>query len=228
MKKAVVTLVSVVLAGIFLLLAVDRFQRSNRTISVRGLCEREVEADLAIYPLSFNVMGNDPVALNAEIERNNTVVVDFLKANGFTDSEINIAPPKVTDRDAEGYYQNDRGQRYSIRSTVSVYSKKVDKVRELSTKQGELLRMGVAIGGGDYTTPTVFEFTALNTIKPEMIEEANINARAAAQQFANDSKSRLGKIKDAQQGLFTIEDRDPYTPNVKRIRVVTYVTYYLK
>ncbi len=228
MKKTILTLCSVALAGMFLLLAVNRFQSFDRTVSVRGLCEREVDADLAIYPLSFNVMGDDPVALNNEITRNNKIVVDFLKANGFDDAEINIAPPKVTDRDAEGYYPAGNHYRYSIRSTVSLYSSKIDKVRELTTKQGELLQQGVAIGGGDYTTPTVFEFTALNAVKPDMIQEANNNARAAAEQFANDSGSRLGKIKEATQGLFTIEDRDSYTPNVKRVRVVTYVTYYLR
>ena len=94
--------------------------------------------------------------------------------------------------------------------------------------QQELLKKGVAIGGNSYENQTEYQYTNLNSLKPEMIEEANKNARAAAEQFAKDSHSRLGKIKDAQHGLFSIEDRDSYTPSVKKVRVVTYVTYYLR
>ncbi len=226
MKKALFSIIAVVLAGCFLLLAVGRFKSYDRCVSVRGLCEREVAADLAIYPLSFSVTGDDPAAIYADISNKNQTVVAFLKENGFEDSEITVASPKVTDRYAEGY--SNYNDRYSVRSTVSVYTNKVDKVQAITEKQSELLEKGIAVYSGDWNNPTVYEFTALNDIKPEMIEEANKNARAAAEQFAKDSHSRLGKIKDAQQGLFSIEDRDSYTPSVKKVRVVTYVTYYLR
>ena len=170
--------------------------------------------------------GDDPAAIYADISNKNQTVVAFLKENGFEDSEITVASPKVTDRYAEVY--SNYNERYSVRSTVSVYTNKVDKVQAITEKQSELLEKGIAVYSGDWNNPTVYEFTALNDIKPEMIEEANKNARAAAEQFAKDSHSRLGKIKDAQQGLFSIEDRDSYTPSVKKVRVVTYVTYYLR
>ena len=226
MKRIIPTIIAVALAGCFVLLAVGRFKSYDRCVSVRGLCEREIAADLAIYPLSFSVTGEDPATIYADISQKNQVVIDFLKQNGFEDKEITVASPKVTDRYAEGY--SNYNDRYSVRSTISVYTNKVDKVKDISAKQSELLEKGIAVYSGDWNSPTVYEFTALNDIKPEMIEEANKNARAAAEQFAKDSHSRLCKIKEAQQGLFSIEDRDSYTPNVKKVRVVTYVTYYLR
>ena len=119
MKKALFSIIAVVLAGCFLLLAVGRFKSYDRCVSVRGLCEREVAADLAIYPLSFSVTGDDPAAIYADISNKNQTVVAFLKENGFEDSEITVASPKVTDRYAEGY--SNYNERYSVRSTVSVY-----------------------------------------------------------------------------------------------------------
>ena len=95
-------------------------------------------------------------------------------------------------------------------------------------RMGELLKQGIAISANDYDQQVQYEFTKLNEIKPAMIEEATKNARAAAEKFAEDSGSRLGKIKDAQQGQFSIEDRDQYTPGIKNVRIVTYVSYFLK
>ena len=101
-------------------------------------------------------------------------------------------------------------------------------MRELIKKQTELLRQGIAVVAGDYNYQTRYEYTDLNSIKPEMIAEATANARQAADKFASDSDSKLGKIKTASQGQFSIEDRDQYTPNIKTVRIVTYITYYLE
>ena len=107
-------------------------------------------------------------------------------------------------------------------------TKKVELVRQLLTQVGELLKEGIAISGGDYDSRVQYEFTSLNLIKPEMIEEATRNAREAAEKFAADSGSELGKIQTANQGLFSINDRDQYTPYIKHVRVVTSVNYYLE
>lgn len=116
----------------------------------------------------------------------------------------------------------------AVTTVLTVVTDKVDLVRSLMQRQGDLLKQGVAVTGGDYQYRTQFLYTGLNTIKPGMIEEATANARTAAEKFAHDSKSKLGKIRSATQGQFSIEDRDENTPYIKSVRVVTTVEYYLK
>ena len=103
----------------------------------------------------------------------------------------------------------------------------MDLVLNLMSRQSDLLKKGVVTGGNSWENPVEFKYEGLNDIKPQMIEEATMNAREAAEKFAKDSQSRLGKIKTANQGTFTIENRDSNTPYIKRVRVVTSVTYYL-
>ena len=111
---------------------------------------------------------------------------------------------------------------------ITVYTSDVDAVLNLMSKQSDLLKKGIVAGGSNqWENPVEFKYEGLNDIKPEMIEEATRNAREAAQKFAKDSGSRLGKIRTANQGTFTIENRDSSTPYIKKIRVVTSVTYYL-
>ena len=107
-------------------------------------------------------------------------------------------------------------------------STQVSKVNELMAKQSELMAKGIAIVAGDYNYQTLYEFTELNKIKPDMVADATKNARKAADKFAEDSQSKLGKIKSASQGQFSIEDRDQYTPYIKKVRVVSTIEYYLK
>jgi hypothetical protein len=129
---------------------------------------------------------------------------------------------------AERYNVNPSPFRYNITSVVTVMSDNVDLVRELMSEQGELLKQGIAVSGQDYQYQVQFLFTNLNDIKPSMIEEATKNARAAADKFAKDSESKLGKIQSANQGQFTVTDRDANTPYVKNVRVVSTINYYLK
>ncbi|MDD5733171.1 MAG: SIMPL domain-containing protein, partial [Bacteroidales bacterium] len=142
--------------------------------------------------------------------------------------EIGINAPEIIDMSAERYSTTPAPYRYNVTSVITVSSNKVDLVRKLIADQGELLKQGIAITGGEYRYNTVYSFTALNDIKPQMIEEATRNARAAAMKFAQDSGSKLGKIRNASQGQFTISDRDENTPYIKNVRVVTTVNYYLK
>lgn len=215
--------------GICFMLGLKNFKNADRQVSVRGLCEKEVMADRAIYPIVFQEGGDDLVRVAENIDAKNQVVINFLKENGFTDDEITVAPPKVEDRSINNYSGNQHLLKYAMKSVITVYTKKVDKVLEMQSKQGQLLEKGIAVGAGNsWENPVTYSFEGLNDIKPDMIAEANKNAKEAAQQFANDSDSKLGKISQAQQGLFTIENRDQNTPQKKTVRVVTYVTYRLR
>jgi hypothetical protein len=166
--------------------------------------------------------------LYTNIQSKNRTIVDFLRSNGITDDEISIAPPEIIDMEAERYLNQAIQYRYNATSVITVTSNNVDQIRKLISEQTELLKQGVAITGGDYRYNTLYEFTGLNSIKTAMIEEATKNAREAAEKFALDSGSKLGKIRNASQGQFTITDRDANTPYIKNVRVVTTVNYYLK
>lgn len=196
---------------------------------VKGLSEREVMADKVIWPLAYRLAGNDLRSLYSEIERSNAVILEFLTSNGIPEDEITVSPASVTDIQAERYgYNNEDPYRYKAVSVVTVASGKIDLVRSLMTRQGELLKKGVVIAGDDYQFQTVFSFNGLNDIKPEMVAEATKNARATAQKFAEDSGSRIGKIRSASQGQFSITDRDQNTPHIKVVRVVTTIEYSLR
>lgn len=208
--------------------ALTNFRNSDRCVSVRGLAEREVKADNVIWPLVYKETGNNLNAIYDNIKTKNGIITSFLKKEGIADEEIFISAPEIIDMEAERYQSNTPGYRYNVTSVITVSSGKVDLVRELMTRQVELLRKGVAITGGDYRYNAEFSFNGLNSIKPEMIEEATKNAREAAEKFAMDSDSKLGKIKNASQGLFSIYDRDSNTPYIKKVRVVTSVNYFLE
>lgn len=201
-------------------------KKMERTVEVKGLSEREVPADIAIWPISFNMADNDLVNLYRTIEQQNAKVVAFLKTRGFTDDEITISPPSVVDKLAREYDSSYASRfRYTASSTITVYTNQVDLARESMNKVVDLGREGIAIAGDNYNTQ--FIYSQLNQIKPEMIEEATRNARQAADKFAKDSDSGLGKIRRANQGTFSIENRDSSTAHIKKVRVVSTVEYYL-
>ena len=129
---------------------------------------------------------------------------------------------------AQNYGPQNVPFRYNVTTVVVVTSSNVELVNQLINKQTDLMQQGIAIVAGDYNYQTLYEYTELNSIKPTMIAEATKNAREAANKFADDSKSKLGKIKTASQGQFSIEDRDQYTPYIKKVRVVSTIQYYLK
>jgi len=208
-----------------------QFKEMDRTVTAKGLCEREVKADKVTWPLKFKELGNDPAELYGRIEKDNAVILEFLKTNGLTDEEISLAPPTLVDQQANMSYSSETVRyRYKANCVVTVVSKNVDLVRNLVNKQPELMRQGVTIVGNEYDDDSAvsYEFTGLNNIKPEMIAEATKNARKTAERFAEDSESELGKIRTADQGQFSIESRDKNTPWLKNVRVVTTVVYCLK
>ena len=215
-----------VVMGAMLPAAVGKFKAAERTVSVKGLCEREVPADKVIWPIKYKVVGNDLATVYSEIERKNADIKAFLVAGGLDASEISSAAPSVSDKYAQEYGSNDRTYRYVATSITTVCTKDGEKALKLISGQNALIKKGIA-PETDWDCKTVFSFEGLNALKPEMIQEATRNAREAALKFASDSQSRLGKIKTASQGTFSIEDRDSNTPQIKKVRVVTGVVYYL-
>ena len=226
--EAIIIALGMFFLGLAVRSGVKIFSERDRVVNVKGLAEMEVPADRVIWPLPFKEVGNDLSSLYNDLNVKNQAIISFLKANGVKDEEISISAPVVIDMEAERYSTNVSPYRYNVTSVITVTSGNVELVRRLMSEQGELLKQGIAVTGGDYQYITQFEFTKLNDIKPKMIEEATKNARVAAEKFAKDSNSKLGKIKSANQGQFSITDRDANTPYLKNVRVVSTIEYYLK
>ncbi len=204
------------------------FRQLERTVTVKGLSERELPADRAIWPVQFSCATNDVMELYDSLARDNRTILEFLKAQGFSPDEITVGVPVIVDKLAQEYSGNAGVRfRYTAKQTITICSKKVDLVRKTMKKLLELGRKGIVFSGNSYDTKPEFIFSRLNEIKPAMIEEATRKARQVAEKFARDSDSRLGKIKRARQGQFSINDRDKNTPYIKKIRVVSTVEYYL-
>ena len=221
-------MVGLIVLGFNIPKAVSDYRSFDRIVNVKGLCEREVKADKVIWPVTFKVVADDIQSIYSQIDRNNQTIISFLVSGGLSENEISVAVPVISDKYANEYGNNDRTYRYIASSVITVCTDKIDQVLELMSKQSELLKKGIVTGGNTWENQVQFKYEGLNDIKPEMIEEATKNAREVADKFAKDSGSKLGKIKTASQGTFTIEDRDSNTPEIKKVRVVTSVTYYLK
>ena len=228
--EACIIALSVVVLAFCLKGGIDNFVNKDRIVSVKGLSEVEVAADKVIWPIIFSEMGNDLPALCNRINTTAGKVKDYLVNNGIGDAEISAGAPKAVDLQAERYITQQKPYRYIVTMVITVTSSQVDLVRKLIASQGELLKEGIVLGSSDYNynDRVTYEYTAFNDLKPQMIQEATKNARMAAQQFAEDSGSKLGKIMWASQGQFSITDRDSNTPHIKKIRVVTSVNYSLK
>ncbi len=217
-----------IILGSLLAGGITKFKALNRTVEVKGLSEREVPADIAIWPIKFREADNDLVALYSTMQRNDAVIKEFLKKQGFKESEISAAAPAVVDKQAQDFSESATSKyRYSGSSTITVYTQNVELVRSAMQQLVELGKVGIAITGDTYESKTQFLFTKLNDLKPQMIEEATKNASDVAEKFAQLSRSKLGKIRTASQGQFSIEDRDSNTPYIKKVRVVSTVEYFL-
>ena len=231
-KEAAIIAVGVVLGlstlGVSLKAAMDNFTNKDRRVTVKGLAEKEVDADKVTWPIQTKELGNDLPALYSKINSTNATIKKFLTDNGLKEDEISVNAPTVIDLNAERYSENNRSFRYNITSTITVSSQNVKLVRSLISRQGELLQQGIAIVDGGYENPIKYEFVAFRDMKPEMMTEAIKNAEKTAQQFAENSNSKLDKIISADQGQFSIDNRDENTQYIKKVRVVTTVTYSLK
>ena len=233
-----------IFAGWVLGTQIKDIRLADRYVTVRGLAERSVKADLAVWPLSFKEAGNDLQATYTKSEQDSQAVLQFLAARGIAKSDISIGQPSVTDTKASEYGASQSPNRYIVQQSISVRSKDVDKIAAAVQKTSDLIAKGVVLGSsaqyGQQNTVN-YIFTNLNAIKPEMITEATRSARAAAERFAQDSSSKVGTIRTAEQGLFTISAGDAAGSDtgsdggyqadasiMKKVRVVTTVQYHLQ
>ena len=211
-----------------LILMISNLKSYDRCVTVKGLCEKEVMADKVIWPIIYKQGGNELGTLYNTVQEMNRTIIEFLKEAGVTDDEITVNAPSILDTRTNLYGERNT-YHYIITAGITVCSNQVDRIVKLQTEQAKLYEKGIPVGMGEnWSHPTTYSFTGLNDIKPAMIEEATINARQAAEKFAKDSHSKLGKIMTATQGQFSVSDRDSNTPYIKNVRVVTNVVYYLK
>ena len=224
--ESAILAVGLIVLGLCIRSGFNSFSNKDRSVTVKGLSEMEVPADKVTWALTFQTLGNDLVSLYDATKTSNRTVVNFLKGKGIAEDEISFSAPDVYDARSDRWNSNSNNVqfRYTLTSIITVTTHKTQIVKELLNEQSELLKQGIAISNNN----TTYEYTGLNKVKPQMIEEATKNARAAAEKFAKDSDSKLGKIRHANQGQFSIEDRDINTPGVKKIRVVTTVDYALE
>ena len=222
-REATILAIGIVLLGWYIKCGIDDFSNKDRKVTVKGLAEREVKADKVTWSISTNEMGNDLPTLYENINTKTNKIKAFLKQNGIEDSEVTVNPPTVNDLESNQWSENRKNFRYIINTTLTVSTQKVDLVNKAIFKQAELLKQGVAIEGSN----PHYEYVSFQQMKPEMMEEAIKNAQKTAEQFAKASESELGKIQTAGQGQFEIDDRDMNTPYIKKLRVVTTVTYAL-
>ena len=200
----------------------------NRQVTVRGVAERNVEADLAILSLRFTVAGEELPGVQSKIDGDLAKVRAFLTSQGYADDIITIGRLEVTDTQSQSYAPSDGTPHYIVAQSVTVRTTDVARVAQTERALNDLVRQGVLL---DFTAPT-YVFTKLNDVRPEMIAEATASARSGAEQFAKDSGAPLGPIKQATQGSFEIlarEDDDSESTSLdKRVRVVATVTYQLR
>lgn len=224
---ALVVALGLAIAGYFIGDGFVSAKALERTVVVKGLAEREVPADTAIWPIQLIIADNDLGKLIDTAEEQSGAVVDFLTFRGFEPDEISISAPAITDKQAQDWGNTNHRFRYSATRVVTLYSDDVEKVRAAEADLIELGKAGIVFTQNNYEFRTQYLFNGLNEIKPEMVEEATRKGREVAQKFAEDSGSELGKIRKARQGQFSISDRDSNNPHIKRVRVVSTLEYYL-
>ncbi len=218
-KSILIASGALVLFSLIFFLSAYGFSKQGSYVEVKGLSERIVKADTAIWSMNFEVKSNNIDTLYSDVEKNIATIKTFLKEKGFEDSEINVAPVNI--------YQDtykDALFRYNSTNQLSVYTKKVDQAKMASNETLQLVKKGVVLNQNSIS----FEFSDLNSIKPEMLAEAIKNARETANQFADNSDSSVGSISRGNQGVFDITEKDPGSPEYKKIRVVSTLRFLLK
>lgn len=205
----------------------------DRSVSVKGLSEREVKADLALWALRFVATGNDLAETQGQVKSNAEAVTRFLTSHGFNADEIELQAPQVTDRLAQAYNSGPVQSRFIIAQQIVLRSTDVEKVAKANRDTSNLIEQGVVLSNEYGPVRPSYLFTGIADLKPEMIEEATKRAREAAETFAADSGSHLGGIRRALQGQFQIQPRDD-TPGAqeteqvaKTVRVVSTIEYLL-
>ena len=207
--------------------AIIKFKTLDRSITVKGLSEREYPADIVIWPIGFSETANNLTILYNTLDNNKNIVTNFLIKKGLSMDEISISSPQITDRQTLTYNDSSSEFRYIAKQYITIRSTNIIFIQQLMSNLPELGKKGIVFLDKNYDNPIQYTFSKLNSIKPEMIEESTKEARTVAMKFATDSQSKLVKIKNASQGQFTIRDRDFNNPHIKLIRVVSTIEYYL-
>lgn len=228
--KIVLLSVSIALAGYFVGNMHKTGQKYDRYVQVKGLSEREVPADLAVWPMNITLTGNELAPLKQQLEKQINTVYQFFLDQGFTEDELTRGITNISDTRADVYNRNAASQeyRYVAISELTVRTADVEKLQEALSESLDLIARGILLGSKNSWRPIEYIFTGLNDLKPSMVEEATRNAREVAKKFARDSEARVGEIRIARQGLFTIQDRDQNTPQIKIVRVVSTIDFQLK
>jgi hypothetical protein len=232
-------MLGMILGGWLLGSQIKATRLADRYVTVKGLVERTVKSDSAIWPVTFKEAGNDLPEVFAKSEADKSAVLKFFAEQGITPQEITVGQIQVTDKLANEYGgANQSVPRYVVQQTVTVNSNDVDKVAKAGQKTAELVQAGIVVGGG-FGQGIRYVFNGLNALKPDMITEATRNARASADRFAADSGSEVGEIRSANQGVFSITAADAGSDTgdgggtsgdssiTKKVRVVATVDYYL-
>ena len=209
--------------GVSMVFTVRTLKSFDDTVKVRGLCEREVPADRVVLRVHYSLQDNDLAALRSSMDAADHTVIALLKKAGFTDEEIKYTSASFNDR-YDSYYSSNIRFRYSANQSINVFTSKMEEVSKIQNNlDAELLKHDIISN-----TYASYEYNGLNDIKPSMIAESLENARTAADEFAKNSHSKIGTMRTASQGYFEVEDLDENTPQIKKVRVVTTVEYYLK
>lgn len=211
------------LCGLFIELGIRQMANRDRAVTVKGLSTQDVKADHVVWPLSFSIGGNDLPALHKDLAQVQKTAIDFFIQKGFDAADIQVGDISVSDN-WENYYNNKPDNHYTLTSSIVISTDSVDLVINNQGCQTQLLNNGIILNSQNWSVD--YQYNGLNELKPQMIEDATKNARAVAQKFADDAQCRLGSIRKANQGQFSVES-DTYQPWVKHVRVVTTVDYYL-
>ena len=228
--KIILICISIVIAGYFVGNMHKTGKKYDRFVQVKGLSEREVNADLAVWPINITLTGNDLNTLKSDIESQNSEVYNFFIAQGFYKNELTKGSTNINDVRADIYNSNFQNNtfRYLAKSEFTVRTNDIDKLQNALSESLELMSKGIILGSKNTWRPIEYIFTGLNELKPPMIEEATKNAREVAEKFARDSDAQVGEIRMASQGLFSITDRDENTPQIKLVRVVSTIDFQLE
>jgi uncharacterized protein len=240
MVLGVLLAVGLIIGGWMLGWQIKQTRLADQYVTVKGLVERKVKSDLAIWPLNFKEAGDDLAAVYAKSEADKTAVLDFLKQQGIDEKETEVGLVRVVDTQATEYGGNRAPKRYIVEQAITVKTARVDQVATAAQKSMQLVQKGIVLTSNPGQGIT-YKFTGLNAIKPDMITEATKNARAAADRFAQDSGNKVGSIRQANQGTFSISAADQGGDSgeggeyqngdssvMKTVRVVTSVQYYLE
>ncbi|HEV2613323.1 MAG TPA: SIMPL domain-containing protein [Gammaproteobacteria bacterium] len=224
--------------------AVVQAKKADRFVTVKGLAEKNVKANLGVWEVDYQEVGNNLAQISTQLAQDQSTTMTFLLQNGFTKDEVSLRPTKVTDQLANSYNQANpqtQNNRYIIAGGIRIRSINVDQIQKVSQMTGDLIKQGVPLSfnsadySSDLTTNPSYFYTQLDSIRPEMLASATQSAKLVAVQFANDSGSKLETIRRANQGVFELRSQDSSGTNSgnetgsinKTVRLVTTIDYYL-